>query len=93
MLIGGNLRAQSDPMEADDRRIGSFMRMEADPMDEDQDAGGSDSEEAALADVRAMFNTNLHLPNSQQQVRSPAPAGPPPPPPPPRGSPQGEAPQ
>ena len=74
-----------------DRRIGSFMRMDQEPM-EDQ-GEGSDGDEAVLAQVREMFQSNLHLPNGQQQVGSPAPSGAPPPPPPPSNSPQGAAPQ
>ena len=74
-----------------DRRIWSFMRLDQEPM-EDQ-GEGSDRDEAVLAQVWEMFSTNLHLPNGQQQVGSPAPSGAPPPPPPTSNSPQGAPPR
>ena len=88
--MNGRQRSQAHPMEVD-RKIGSFMRMEQDDPVEDP-GEGSDGDEAVLAQVREMFSTNLHLPNGQQQVGSPAPSGAHPPPPPTSNSPQGAPP-
>ena len=88
--MNGKQRSQAHPMEVD-RKIGSFMRMEQDPVDDQGE--GSDGDEAVLAQVREMFSTNLHLPNGQQQVGSPAPSGAHPPPPPTSNSPQGAPPR